>query len=859
MSSLFRISTFPFAASSAPFLEDVAWPDGFNTFLPIPVDPTRLDDDKYLKATKDKKLWSAAVFDGHRSAPTVREVWALVLDYDVDGTGVHAGEIMDRWGDYEHVLHSSFTPGRFRVILPLDRPVTREEYADVWAWAYERDNRVDTACKDASRAWYWPSVRQHVGRPDLDVPPVFGYNEGERLGVSGILDLRTHARRPSRSPSSRNPTPPTSGPEKAPRDTTEGGADSPYAGIGQATQREDADLIEERCAFMRHARADAAVLKEPEWYAALSILARCRGGDDLAHTWSEPHPGYTYADTEAKYQRAKSESGPRTCREIRLLSPTACKGCTLQVTSPVQLGARPATAPPAPSSDEPAPVVDLESELSEAQARYDQARLAEDAALVAVEAAKKRIRYLRTPTAVASEEDLPAAVKALGDAKEQARVTERLRAREERALAAVRARVSVAGLPPGAAPDVWQRLFIEKGDRPKASVGNVMTILSCDPRWSSRLGYDAFSLEVCVDRAPLPEEIGTELTAKLSWDYNLDAKTDVVLECIRAVAKRRSFHPVQEWLGGLTWDGTPRARDLLHLGFGASPTPDDEVLRKVGEKFLLALVARAMRPGVKADAMLVLVGKQGSFKSTSLEKLVGEEWFGSSKLDLASKDSYMQLRGKLLWEVAELDSMKKVEASTSKQWLSNRVDVYRAPYARRAESHPRQTVMAGTTNEDEFLMDPTGWRRYHPVAVGVADLDWIVANREQLFAEAVVRYKAGEQWWFNENSDDAERLARLVAPFQSTHPWEEVLYGWLLARKTPEPFTAVDVLRAALGRTPGDLTHAEKTTVGHILVHRLRCQKVRGTDGMMTYLRPAYMPAISGPTKVIEYPSKKEA
>jgi putative DNA primase/helicase len=164
--------------------------------------------------------------------------------------------------------------------------------------------------------------------------------------------------------------------------------------------------------------------------------------------------------------------------------------------------------------------------------------------------------------------------------------------------------------------------------------------------------------------------------------------------------------------------------------------------------------------------------------------------------------------------------------------------------------------MAGTTNEDEFLMDPTGWRRYHPVAVGCADLDWIAEHREQLFAEAVVRYRAGERWWYDEGTPEAERLARLVAPFQSTHPWEEVLYGWLLARKTAEPFTAVEVLRAALGRTPGDLTHAEKTVVGHILVHRLKCPKQRGAGGAMEYLRPLSMPAVTGPTKVIEYPQK---
>lgn len=829
------VSFFARAADAAPRPGVVDFPKGFDEFRSA------------SPADKDGLLWSPATFNGRRAKANVLSVCALVLDYDAKGGAFDAGELMDRWEKYEHVVHSTFTPGSFRVILPLERPVTVEEHAALWAWAHALDPRIDGSCKDASRAWYWPTHRT-----DLDVSPVFGYNEGERLGVGGA-DLRIE-------PPPRRSLPATTAVGTPPAPAGTGAMGNPYAGIDRVEQREDLALIESRCAFMRHVRADAATLGEQEWYAGLSIIARCAGGDDLAHEVSSPYPGYDYDQCEAKYQRAKSESGPRTCRDIKTLS-RACEGCPLQVTSPVLLGrSAPTDQSHARHEEElvggvqPAEQVDLEAAVTEAQAAFDQARVDEDAALVAVEAAKKRLRYLRSPTAVASEEDLPLAVKALSDAQANLRRAQRTRTGTEKRLAAARARTAVAGLPPGADPAVWQRLRIEK-ERPAPTLANVLAILDGDPRWSSRFAYDSFGLDVCVDRSVLPEELGTALTAKLSYDYGLDTKTDVVLECMRVVAKRRPFHPVREWLEGLVWDGTPRMADLMHAGFGATPTEDDAMVRLIGEQFVLSLVARIYKPGEKVDTMLVLSGHQGAKKSTALRTLVGDAWFGETDLDLANKDSYINLRGKWLYEIAEFNSMKKVEASKSKSWLSGSKDTYRAPYARRAEDHLRQTVMAATTNEDEFLMDYTGWRRYRPVKVGAQDVAWIAAHRMQLFAEAVVRYKAGETWWFDENTDEAQRLQKITSGFQVTHPWAEVIHAYVLGRKTEEPFSAVDVMRQALGRQTGDLTHGEKTLVGQILRHQVRCPTVKGPMGVL-YCRPPTMPAVGGPKAVLPYAAR---
>jgi putative DNA primase/helicase len=411
---------------------------------------------------------------------------------------------------------------------------------------------------------------------------------------------------------------------------------------------------------------------------------------------------------------------------------------------------------------------------------------------------------------------------------------------------------------------VWQKLRLardrEGNVRPPPTIANLLVVLGDDPRWSSRISYDAFRLEVCWDREPLTEEQATWLTAQLSHDYGIDTATGLVLEAIRAVAKDREFHPVRDWLGALKWDGTERVRDLLLLGFGAKPEGDEDLVRLLGERFMLSLLARAFEPGVKVDTMLVLQGAQGSFKSTSFEVLVGKQWFSRSKMDLASKDAFMQLRGKWLFELAEMSAVRKVEDHASKSFLSTDTDNFRAPYARRAEDHPRQTVFCGTTNEEEFLQDPTGWRRYWPATVTKANLAWLREHREQLFAEAMVLRAAGRQWWFDEGTEEAERLRVWAQPYRVVHPWTDHVRKWLASPQAKGEFTVVDVITGALSYAIGDVTHNDQTAMGAVL-RDLKCVKLgrRRHDGAQPtlYRRPEGMePAGKGASVTLLPPGR---
>ena len=219
-------------------------------------------------------------------------------------------------------------------------------------------------------------------------------------------------------------------------------------------------------------------------------------------------------------------------------------------------------------------------------------------------------------------------------------------------------------------------------------------------------------------------------------------------EAIRMVAYRHRYHPVRAYLSGLKWDRQPRLSTWLRKAVMVEDEWDNRdplqrYLARVGTWFLQGMCARAMQPGVKFDYMLILEGAQGLRKSTLLATLAGD-WFADTGLVLGEKDSYQQLQGRWLYEFPELDAFSKADVTKIKAFIASQSDYFRASFDKRARDYPRQIAFSGTTNEEHYLTDPTGNRRMWPVAVGrVIDIDWVIENRDQLFAEAMVRYTAG--------------------------------------------------------------------------------------------------------------------
>lgn len=238
---------------------------------------------------------------------------------------------------------------------------------------------------------------------------------------------------------------------------------------------------------------------------------------------------------------------------------------------------------------------------------------------------------------------------------------------------------------------------------------------------------------------------------------------------ISMYADRNRFNPVTGYLNGLQWDGLPRLDRLFTHYFKAE---NDEFARLTGPKFLIGMVARAMQPGCKRDEMPIFEGEQGVKKSTALSILAGDEYFSDGLPNIHDKDAMQHLQGMWLIEIGELSALRKSEVEDVKRFIASKIDKFRPAFGRNVVESRRSSVFSATTNADTYLKDPTGNRRFWPIRCGNIDLDALRRDRDQLFAEAVTRYRAGERWWL----DGADELALATAETdarQELDPWHE--------------------------------------------------------------------------------------
>jgi predicted P-loop ATPase len=145
----------------------------------------------------------------------------------------------------------------------------------------------------------------------------------------------------------------------------------------------------------------------------------------------------------------------------------------------------------------------------------------------------------------------------------------------------------------------------------------------------------------------------------------------------------------------------------------------------------------------------VLEGIQGIGKSTAARTLAGE-WFTDQLGEVGSKDASMQVRGVWIVELSELGTLGRSESAREKAFISQQADRFRLPYGHRIAQVPRQCVFIGTTNLDAWLRDETGGRRFWPVRCGRIDVGALKHDRDQLWAEALVRYRGGAPWWLED-------------------------------------------------------------------------------------------------------------
>jgi predicted P-loop ATPase len=349
---------------------------------------------------------------------------------------------------------------------------------------------------------------------------------------------------------------------------------------------------------------------------------------------------------------------------------------------------------------------------------------------------------------------------------------------------------------------------------------NAAMFIRHDPNWKDALGYDVFRHKITLRRPPpwRPDvasdaDVATDadwtdledlLLATYLQEHGIAVGPQVAGEAATLVAREAQFHPVQEYLESNRWDGRRRIDTWLTYYLGVE---DTDYARAVGACWLIAGVARVYRPGCKVDTALVLEGDQGRRKSTAINVL-GAPWVTDELADFGSKDAAMQLAGRWIIEIAELEGMRGANIAKIKAFMSRAIDRYRPPYGRHVIDVARQCIFAGSVNENEYLRDATGGRRFWPVECKSIDIDALARDRDQLWAEARARFEAGESWWLRDRALELSAMREQRTRYRED-PWSPSILDYLEARqkehaarqgedKEPPHVTIEEVLRRAV-------------------------------------------------------------
>lgn len=353
---------------------------------------------------------------------------------------------------------------------------------------------------------------------------------------------------------------------------------------------------------------------------------------------------------------------------------------------------------------------------------------------------------------------------------------------------------------------------------------NILKILLYDPQLRGKIALDEFSVRGLA-LGSLPWDAREEkrlwtdtddagLAQYLELHYALVGK-DKIDGSILLASEANKVNAVKDYLLGLAWDGTPRLDTVLHDYLGADDTP---YTRAVARKSFTAAVARVFEPGIKYDYVPVFVGKQGMGKSTFLAT-IGKDWYSDSLQSFEGKEAAEMIQGIWINELGEMTGYSRSESNIIKQFLSKREDIYRQAYGRRTAKFPRKCVFFGTCNQFEFLKDLTGNRRFWPVDVGLHEATksvWkdLPEEVDQLWAEAVMRYRIGEPLYFEDKEIDI-----LAKAEQEKHKEANVKEGMIrafLEKDVPKSYNRQDLMQRRIfwsnnQATTEELVPREKT------------------------------------------------
>ena len=371
--------------------------------------------------------------------------------------------------------------------------------------------------------------------------------------------------------------------------------------------------------------------------------------------------------------------------------------------------------------------------------------------------------------------------------------------------------------------------YIGRDGQPSGNVkknkNNLYINLRRDRRWRNRIWLNTFTNTLKMDDRDYKDSDDTRISLWVSRAYGLEFSENYVSHVVQLIGEERARNPLLEWLDTMEWDGIPRIHNWITE---ATDCENDDLNRKMGEKWLIQAIARAYSPGCKADCVLILAGAQGAGKSTLFRELATDRFFADTPLDIGSANSYSQIQRAWIYEVAELDSVRRSANSATKAFLSAQEDTYRPAYGRHAVTVKRHVVFAGTTNESQFINDMTGSRRYWPIRCNEVDLEYVKEHRDQLWAEAIVAFHAGDTWWLDRDMDKKRHNESHI--FRQDDPWMGPIDSFL--RTQVGAVTTQMIMEEGLKIERGRMNRRDEMRVSDILVelgYEKKRMRVNGT------------------------------
>ena len=343
-----------------------------------------------------------------------------------------------------------------------------------------------------------------------------------------------------------------------------------------------------------------------------------------------------------------------------------------------------------------------------------------------------------------------------------------------------------------------------------ANMHNVLEYLKCN---KVSIWYDSFLHKIIEDftdeRRQWDDYLTLVLTEFLQNKYPgmRRISKDIVDQAVTLYAHTNQRNCLTDWLESLQWDQIPRLDSWLIEYCGAT---ENAFAREAGRCWLLAAVLRAFTPGSKFDHCLVLEGPQGIGKSTALS-ILSNGWFNElNKFD--GKDAVEALESTWIVELCELDGMKKADIEGVKRFLTTQRDKYRPAYGRHVVDLPRSCVFAGTTNEDSYLRDPTGNRRFWPIKCSKIEIEKLRKDRDVLIAEAVVRYRNGEKLLMHQ---EASQQATVEQEQRYTgDAWDAPIAEYI---STKQEVSMADIFENVLGfEQKGQWKRTDEIRIGRI-------------------------------------------